>query len=283
MNKEPLCDLHTHSIYSDGTCSPEQLISLAEKKGLAALALTDHNTVSGLSLFMGAARGKAVEAVPGIEISALCGDAEVHMLGLFLRRDRWPFLEEKMTDIIRRKETSNRRLVDALRKAGYDLDYDALAAATPGGRINRAHIGAAMVKKGYVASINEAVQGVLSEKRGYYQPPERMTAFQAIDLIKQAGGAAVLAHPFLNLTEEALSAFLPQAKAAGLDGMETDYSLFDAQTRARARFLAHRFSLCCSGGSDFHGAHKPLISLGTGQGDLQVPFFYCEQLKKKTE
>ncbi len=276
--KEMDCDLHAHSVYSDGTCTPEEVIGLAEEMSLAAVALTDHNTVSGLPRFMQAAAGKRVRAVAGIELSTVFDGAEVHMLGLFLPPDGWPLLEEKMQVLLRNKEESNRRLIAALQQAGYDVNYEELAASTLSGRINRAHIGADMVKKGYAGSIGEAMSGLLSEKAGFYQPPERLSASAGIALIRKAGGLAVLAHPFLNLTEEELRRFLPMAKEEGLTGMETHYSLFNAETTCRARQLAAEFGLMESGGSDFHGLHKPDIALGRGKGSLQVPARLYEAL-----
>lgn len=279
--KEMLCDLHAHSVYSDGTCTPEEIIALAEEMGLAAVALTDHNTVSGLPRFVQAAAGKRVQAVAGIELSTVFDGHEVHMLGLFLPESGWPVLEEKMQALLRNKEDSNRRLVAALQRAGYDVDYESLAADTLCGRINRAHIGAEMVKKGYVKSIGEAMQGPLSEKEGFYQPPERLNALEGIALIQKAGALSVLAHPFLNLTDEELRRFLPRAKEAGLTGMETYYSLFDRKTTEKARQLAAEFGLMESGGSDFHGAHKPDIALGRGRGSLQVPKQFYDALRQR--
>lgn len=272
------CDLHAHSVYSDGTCTPEEVIALAEERNLAAVALTDHNTVSGLERFMRAADGKKVQAVAGMELSTVFDGAETHMLGLFLPRSGWPLLEEKMQVLLQNKEESNRRLIAALQQAGYDVDYEELAAATLGGRINRAHIGADMVKKGYVGSISEAMSGLLSEKGGFYRPPERLSALEGISLIRKAGGLAVLAHPFLNLTEEELRRFLPLAKEAGLTGMETHYSLFNRDITEKARRLAAEYGLLESGGSDFHGLHKPDIALGWGKGGLQVPACFYEAL-----
>lgn len=272
------CDLHTHSVFSDGTCTPSAVVVQAEQLGLAAVALTDHNTVAGLPAFLQAAEGKNVMAVPGMELSVQYGQGEVHMLGLFLPRTSWPILQNKMEEVNRRKEESNRELIAALQKAGYPLDYDELTAATPTGRINRAHMGADLIKKGYVNSIGEAMNGLLSEKGGYYRPPKRMDAMEAVALIRQLGGAPVLAHPFLNLTEDKLMAFLPQAKEAGMMGMETHYSLFTAEETERARQLAERFGLMESGGSDFHGHHKPDIALGWGRGNLRIPAAFYERL-----
>lgn len=273
------CDLHTHSIFSDGTCTPAQIIQLAVEQGLTAVALTDHNTVSGLPDFFQAARGMPLEAVAGIEISAMHGEREVHILGLYLPPSGWGILQDSMVEINRRKEESNRMLVQALKENGYPVDYEALAARTPNHHINRGHIGAELVRMGWAASVRDALYGILSEETGYYRPPERMTAMETLRLICQAGGVPVLAHPFLNLTEGELRQFLPVARDAGLAGMETVYSLYDDQTALCARNLAREMGLKESGGSDFHGTIKPDIALGTGRGNLYIPHAFHQGLK----
>lgn len=274
------CDLHTHSIYSDGTCTPQEIVELAVARGLSAVALTDHNTVSGLPSFLKAAEGKKVEAVAGIEISAVHGKSEVHVLGLFLPQEGWAALQESMVEVNRRKDESNRRLVEALRQNGYPLDYDALTAQTPDHHINRGHIGAALVALGLFPSIRDALNTVLSEKNGFYQPPERLSALDTIRLIRRAGGVPVMAHPFLNMTEGELRCFLPPAREAGLAGMETVYSLYDDETTRCAGNLAREMGLKESGGSDFHGAIKPDIALGSGKGNLFIPYAFCQALKR---
>ncbi len=273
-----ICDLHTHSVFSDGTCTPEEIVEGALACGLSAVALTDHNTVSGLKRFVQAARGTAVEAVPGIEISSVHEQQEVHMLGLCLPEKGWAFLQENMVEVNRRKDESNRLLVQALAKNGYPVDYEALIAATPDHHINRGHIGHALVQLGCVKSIREALETVLSPQHGYYRPPERLSAMEAIRLIRKAGGVPVMAHPFLNMTEQQLRVFLPAAKENGLAGMETVYSLYDEKTAACAAGLAREMGLKESGGSDFHGAIKPDIALGLGRGNLHIPYAYFRQL-----
>ena len=172
-------------------------------------------------------------------------------------------------------------LCAALDRAGVHLDYAAIKAGTPTGQVNRAVMAADMVKKGYCDSVKEAFDRWLDPERGYYIPPRRLDAFEAILLLKSVGAVAVLAHPFLNLTEGELRAFLPRAVDAGLDGMETEYPKFDAQTTALAREMAKEFGLLPSGGSDFHGANKPDIRLGYGRGELRVPSQVLKDLEER--
>lgn len=277
------CDLHVHSNYSDGTCTPAELICLAEAAELSAVALCDHNTVAGLPDFLAAGQGSAVEAVPGIEFSTDYRGTELHILGLFIRPEHYASITEMMEDYHRRKERSNTDLVENLNRAGYAIDYAAVKAATPDGFVNRALIAAALTEKGYTESIQAAFKTLLKPSHGYYTPPKRPDAFDIIRFIKSIGAAAVLAHPFLNLDEAALWEFLPEAKQAGLDGMEVRYSKFDADITALACSMAQQFSLLPSGGSDFHGANKPDIFVGTGRGNLRIPSQWLKNLKMASE
>lgn len=286
MNKvtgptEDLVDLHTHSTFSDGTLTPTQLVALAKETGLSAIALCDHNTVAGLPEFLAAAETYGVKTVPGVELSTEYTGKELHILGLFLQPDAYGPITEAVEGMMARKEESNIALCAALEGVGLHLDYAAIKAGTPKGQVNRALIAAEMVKRGYCSSIREAFDKWLDPERGYYVPPKRLDAFDAIRLIKSVGALAVLAHPFLNLSQGELRVFLPRAVEAGLDGMETLYPRFDPETAALAGEMAHEFGLLPSGGSDFHGENKPDISLGTGRGDLRVPNRVLKDLEER--
>lgn len=267
---EPYCDLHVHSTFSDGTLTPRELLQAACDAGLSSIALTDHNTVKGLPDFMEAAKAFSIQAVPGIEFSVDYLGTELHLLGLYVQPAHYASITAMMEDFLRRKEQSNKDLVDKLNAAGFRLDYEQIK-PRDAGYVNRAHIGAAMTEKGYTSSIKEAFKRYLSPKHGYYVPPRRADVFETIAFIKSIGAVAVLAHPFLNLEEEALGRFLPKAVEAGLDGMEVLYPLFDGQQTRILAAMAAEFGLLPSGGSDFHGANKPHIQLGIGQGDLRIP------------
>lgn len=275
------CDLHTHSLFSDGTCTPKEIIDTAEKLGLCAVALCDHNTTDGLKDFILAAKNSSVLAVPGVEFSVDYNSTELHILGLFLPEEAFTPISELMKSALERKEKSNIDLIAALKTIGFDLNYEEIKGKTPKGCINRSHIAEEMVKKGYISSISEGLKTYLSKKMGYYREPERISAFEIIEIIKSLGGAPVLAHPFLNLTEEELIKFLPIAKEKGLVGMECYYSEYDEKTTETALELASKFGICPSGGSDFHGDKKPSIKLGVGKGNLKIPFEWAENIKKE--
>lgn len=274
------CDLHTHSNHSDGTYTPRELIAEAERVGLSAIALTDHNTVAGLSEFRAAAKGCAVEAIPGIEISTDYGELELHILGLFIEEQHYDAITEFLVPLFENKEQSNVELMTALAEAGYDITYEEVASRIPDGQFNRSHVGEVLTEKGYTSSIAEAFRTVLSKKGGFYKQPRRLPVFEIIAFLKSIGATAVLAHPFLSLTEEELRGFLREAVGHGLDGMETVYSTYDDETACLAASIAEEFGLKQSGGSDFHGGRKPDIALGTGRGNLFIPSAFVEELRQ---
>ncbi len=277
---EKLCDLHVHSYYSDGSQSPAELLAEAEAAGLSAIALTDHNTVAGLPEFTAAGQGSPVEAVPGIEFSTEFEGVELHIIGLYIPEHAYGEITERMQALLQRKQAQNRALVDALRAQGMDLDYDAICRMVHNHNLNRAHIAMAMVEGGYVTTRQEAFRTWLSPERGFYVPPKRLDAFETVRYIKQIGAAAVLAHPYMSFkSQEQLERFL--GRAGGLDGMEVIYSENDEATTRCSRETADRFGLLYSGGSDYHGANKPYLRMGSGKGSLRIPLELLEKLRER--
>lgn len=275
-----LCDLHTHSVFSDGTLTPEQLIDEAVRIGLTAIALTDHNTTAGLATFLAAASGKPITAIPGIEFSTDYQGIELHILGLFLKQEHYAPITELLEDFHRRKYRSYLHLLDALEQAGYKLDRERLFASAQF-QINRAHIAAELIRQGYFSEMQEVFRGPLSPKNGLYRPALRPGAPETVRLIKSMGAVAVLAHPLLSTDEATLRSFLTEAVPCGLDGMETIYSTYDDATTRTAMGIAEEFGLLHSGGSDFHGGNKPDIQLGTGRGNLHIPEALYRKLQER--
>ncbi len=265
-----MVDLHTHSVFSDGTDTPEELIKKAQAMGLRAIALCDHNSVNGLPRFLAAAQGSAVHAVAGVEFSTEYSGMELHILGLFLPQQSY----EKVTEITdafhAAKKASNFQLVQRLAEKGYAISWEELTSRAQGGYINRAHIGALLTEKGCTQSIQQAFQTVLGEKHGLYVPPNRPSAFAIIEEIREMHAVPVLAHPFLSLDETALCVFLDRAVDHGLLGMETYYPLYDPKKTALSMEIAEKYNLAQSGGSDYHGKNKPHIAMGTGMDNLQI-------------
>ena len=274
------CDLHMHSVFSDGTDTPESLIQKAGQQGLGAIALCDHNTVSGLPKFLEAARSSSVLAVPGVEFSTEYNGKELHILGLFIKEKYYGEIRELLAASEKRKEESNLDLIHNLGKDGYLLDYEKIKSERPDGRVNRAHIAAELTKSGYTSSIDEAFDRLLGKKHGYYHPAKRLDSLEMIAFLKSIGAAAVWAHPFFNMkTEKEVQEFIDAAKPCGLDGMETIYSTYSQETERLAMEIAQRNGLLQSGGSDYHGKNKPDIEMGTGRGNLRIPMEFYEKLK----
>lgn len=271
-------DLHCHSNFSDGTLSPTELVKLAERQGLSALALTDHNTSAGLREFMEAGKNSDVITVPGCEFSTEWKGKEIHIVGLFFNEKYWGEIDDFVELMHIAKRNSNTILIGNLNKAGYELTFEECAALTDGEDFNRTHIARVLLQKGYVSSVNQAFDDLLKEGKGYYFPAKKITSIAAIRFIKVYGATAIMAHPLLNLTYKEMLEFLPQAKEAGLDAIETQYTEFDEEMRQMAVSLAENFGLKQSGGSDFHGTTKPGIQLGTGRGDLFVPYEFYEDM-----
>lgn len=270
------CDLHTHSTASDGTDTPEELMAKAQALGLGAIALCDHNTVAGLPAFLAAAKGNIL-AIPGCEFSVDYEGTELHILGLFIPPAQFPRVTEFLERIVRRKEASNLALTKALCDAGYPIAYEQVK-AHGSGTINRVQFALELIRLGYVQDKNEAFRTLLSEEGGLYVPPKRASIWEVLELLTSIGAKPVLAHPMKDLTPAQLENLLPLAKEKGLSGMECYYSEYDAATTQTALDFAGRFGILPSGGSDYHGKNKAHIQLGTGMGDLRVPYVWAENL-----
>ena len=276
------CDLHTHSVFSDGTYTPTEIVKEAKELGLSAVALTDHNTVKGLPEFMAAAEKYSMIGVAGTELSSDYRNSELHILGLFLPKTAYKKIEERVQVLKRNKEESNRILCDRLAAAGYEITLEEVKNASPADFINRAIFGEVLMKKGYVPTIQAAFETVLKKGGGFYVEPKRLDALETVAFLKEVGAVAVLAHPFLSLDERGLRQFLDEAIPLGLDGIETRYSKYTEEQTSLSEKIAEEYGLLQSGGSDFHGGRKPGIALGVGKGNLAVPMEFYESLKEKS-
>ena len=275
------CDLHTHSVFSDGTNTPQEIINLAINLGLSAVALCDHNTVDGLPDFLKAAENQNIQAIAGAEFSVDYNGTELHLLGLYISESQFDKITDLMNDVNKRKEQSNIYLINSLNKSGYKIDYEYIKNSTPNGKFNRAHIAAELTRKGYTKSIKQAFDTLLSPEAGHYKEPQRLCFFEMVDFIRSIKAIPILAHPFLNLTKDELEILLPLAKKQGLVGMECYYSLYDETMTQESLKLAQKYGLKYSGGSDFHGKNKPDINLGCGKGNLRIPHDWAMALREQ--
>lgn len=278
-----MIDLHTHSTASDGTLSPEALVDLAVEKGLAAIALTDHDTLEGVpaALARGVARG--LQVVPGVELSAHWdGGGHMHILGYYLRLDD-SRLQERLGWLRARRRERALRIVVKLQALGIDISFAGVEKAAGGDSIGRPHVARALMEAGAVGSLGEAFGRFLSRGRPGYERKEELSAEEAIRLLKSAGGAAVLAHPAtLKLDSAGLARCVDELKGCGLDGIEAFWSGHSAAQMASYEDLARKMSLLVTGGSDFHGDNKPEIKLGTGRkNNLRVPDSLLTALRRQ--
>lgn len=278
---EKVCDLHVHSSCSDGTDSPEEVVCIAEKAGLSAVALCDHNTVAGLTRFINAAENSRIIAVPGIEITCQYNSKEVHILGLFLKADKFKDVAEYVVEINIRKTESNEILIERLNNAGYIIDYQEVLTEAKGAIPNRAHFANVLVRKGYVSNSKIAFATLLSPDKGFYTEAKKLDAIDVVAFLHSIGAMPIMAHPLYNLSYDELTSFLPKAKKMGLVGMECIYPLFDEAQTKQAYELADMFGLNVSGGSDYHGANKSDTKIGVGKNNIKVPFSVFEELQSK--
>lgn len=273
-------DLHAHTTASDGTFTPRELVAYAAKKGLAAVAITDHDTVEGAALSAELQRESGVEVVPGIEISAEYFGYGIHILGYFIDPAS-PAMARVLDWVIDERGRRNRRIIALMRADGVNVSAGALAGRWPGAVIGRPHLAAALVENGLCASVQEGFDRFLSEGKKYYLPRAYLPLDTAFDCIRAAGGKAVFAHPLqYGMDEAALLALTRRLVDAGCAGMECLYSGYSAQQSEYLRGIAQKFGLCVTGGSDFHGGRKPQIDLGSGAGELAVPYEVLERLRE---
>ena len=280
-------DLHTHTAKSDGSFSPAELVDYAIEKNLAAVAITDHDTIEGLdeAIAHGAAlREKGVsdiEVIPGIEFSTKYENQDVHIVGLYIAYDSPVFLEPLDT-FINSRTNRNIKMCENLQSADIDITYEKLQARFPDAVITRAHYASYLLEQGYVKSRQDAFARYLGDHTKYFVPREKVTPSQAVKLILQAGGVPILAHPPLyHMGQERLDALTASLKNDGLMGIEAFYSTYTNQDVRDMLHLAQKYDLLPSGGSDFHGANKPGLDLGCGYGKLYVPEDLLTNIKKR--
>lgn len=265
-------DLHCHSTASDGFLSPQALIAKAASVRLQAIALTDHDTVSGIDAAAAAAASGGIEFVPGIELSSNSGSAEIHLLGYFVDpasqslADHLIWCQEKRIDRIV-------QICGKLARAGVPLSVDEVMGFAGTGSVGRPHVAQAMMARGYVTSIGEAFHRYIGMGKPGYVQRENISPAAAIAVIRNAGGAAVLAHPYAT---PACLQLLPELIAAGLVGLEAWYGEYDTSSRQHLAGIASRHGLIATGGSDYHGDG---FKEGRGLGSVDVPYASIAELR----
>lgn len=279
-------DLHVHSNISDGTFSPSEVTKLAHDAGLAAYALTDHDTTSGVREAIQAAKqyentNAPLEVIPGVEISVGYKARDIHMLGLFIDHENKE-LVSVLSQVQHERILRNVKMAENLARSGIDISMEKLKAQEePGTVLTRAHFAKYLTGHGYAKNMKDAFTKYLEIDGPYYVSREYISPERAMELIRGAGGLPVLAHPLLyKLPEEELEALVKRLAEHGLGGLEAIYSSNMGYDEQKVRHLAARYGLGISGGTDFHGKNKPNLSIGTGRGNLKIPYEILENLRK---
>ena len=263
-----LIDLHTHSTASDGSLSPASLIDEAEKKGVSVLALTDHDSINGLKEASLAARQRGISFIPGIELEINNTGGQFHLLGLGLNQPSPAFITA-VIDIARRREERNLEIVKKMNEAGIALSYDEIK--VEGKSVGRPHFAEYLTKHKIVKNREQAFKRYLGKGKPFYIPKTGLDFDEAVRLIHESGGIAVLAHPMsLYIAWGKLPAYIKTLKEKGLDGLEAWHPAAKVSSCKRLRDLGNKLDLCITAGSDFHGESRPDRKLGITAGGKKI-------------
>lgn len=276
-------DLHTHTTASDGTLTPSALVDHALSKNLAAIAITDHDTINGIApakKHLG--DSTELEIISGIEFSTNAPHlkSDIHILGLYVDENNSDFIYN-LEAIVRSRNERNQKMVDKLCEIGLSITINDVIKNATNGIITRAHFGKALLQKGYIKNLTEAFTKYIGTGCVAYVPRHKLTPGKAIKIIRDCGGVAVLAHPtlyHLNLRE--LDSLIEELTHSGLQGIEGIYSLYNKSEVSYLQDFANQYNLVITGGSDFHGTNKVGIDLGVGRGQLKIPYELLEPIKK---
>ncbi len=273
-------DLHTHTHFSDGSVSPTALVELAHQQGVSILAVTDHDTTEGLPEAMEAAQHLPVEIIPGIELSTEFQGRETHMLGYFIDLAD-PEFQTRLEQLRATRFDRLHHILDRLHTLHVEVSLAEVEHVAGSGTIGRPHIAQILIEKGYVKGMKEAFDRFLGVRGAAYVRRIVPEAAEIMTWITDAGGIPILAHPYweglgADKTETSCQTLVDQ----GLRGLEVFYGTFSARQISINLNLARKFDLLMTGGSDFHGALKPEISVGTGRGSLRVPPKLIDHLRQ---
>ena len=271
-------DLHVHTTASDGTASPAEAVELAKAAGLSAIAITDHDTVSGYAEAAEAGKALGVEVIPGIEISTKYGRA-VHILGYYIDPDS-DKLAPVLEWVVRDRDERNRKMAGLMAADGLPVSYEEMHRRF-GAVIGRPHFAEVLVELGLAKDVRDAFDRYVEKGQKYYLPRNFLSIERSVEIIREAGGIPVLAHPFqYKLDDAGLRELIEHCMESGLKGIECRYSGYSTEQSKYLGRLAEEYGLIKTGGSDFHGENKKHISIGTGTGALEVPYQYLEKLRE---
>ncbi len=263
-------DLHLHTVFSDGTYTPEELSRAASKAGLSVISVVDHDTVLGLGVAKEACLREGIELVPGIELTAEFEGLEIHILGYFIDYEN-PLLLERLGFLKKNRIERIHRITDKLKTLGKNLEPQDVFALAEKGTVGRLHVAQAMMKKGLVKSTWEAFQLYIGDKCPAYVLGFRFSPQETIELIRKVGGIPVLAHPYSLGKDDLITKFVD----CGLMGLEVYYTEHSAAMTKKYLEIARKYNLLITGGSDCHGLAKPEVKIGS----IKIPYSLVESLK----
>ena len=279
---EKLIDLHTHSLKSDGSMTPAEVVREAKRAGLAAIALSDHDTVDGIREAAAEGEKIGVEVIPAIEFSVQ-SKTETHILGYFIDIEN-PDLLKTLKEVVDLRIERNYVTCQRLNELGFDITIEEVRALAPNNFVGRAHFARVLMDKGYTKSVKEGFDLYMTSGKYAYCEKQRLTARNAVELIGKCGGISFLAHPHLTkLGDDELKEFLKELKGFGLSGLEGYYTDYTPEMQEKYQAMAKELGLLISGGTDFHAAMKPHISIGTGLGNMKIPYSVLEAMKAERD
>jgi len=253
-------DLHVHTTASDGTLTPAEVVRTAAAKGLAALAITDHDSVEGIADALSAAREitAAPAVIPGVELSAVHDGRDVHLLGYFVDHTD-EALARHLSDLRDARRARASAIVEALGAAGYEITLDDVLALSDGGAVGRSHVARALVRRGHADDVADAFRRLLGRGRPFYVPKDVRTPSEVLSVILDAGGVAVLAHPGVTGVDD----LIPSLVREGLAGLEAYHPEHDGGQRDHYLAYATKLGIIVTGGTDYHGkTSAPHLDLG---------------------
>lgn len=273
-------DLHVHSTASDGTLNPEDVVKLAAKAGLAAIALTDHDTIAGVACAVNAGLKWDVEVIPGVEVSSAYESVEIHILGLFVDCSN-PILISALKRFLQSRDRRNEEMLRRFNHRGICLTKEELQGGNPRTVITRAHVARALLDKGYGSSMKQIFKMYLQYGGAFCPPKELLAPEEVVYTLRAAGGFVALAHPFqYHLGDKKTDALIAHLASLGMKGLEVYHPSHNQLEIRKLQEAAARYHLLPTGGSDFHGSNKPDVFIGTGRGSLRVSSALLKDIKK---
>ncbi|MCM8765760.1 MAG: PHP domain-containing protein [Candidatus Omnitrophica bacterium] len=271
--KNQFADLHIHSSFSDGKFSPREILEKAKAAGLSCIAVTDHDCVDALPFLLKTSPFYSLEIIPAVELTAEFEDIEVHLLGYFINHEKEDFVR-RLKELCQAREERISKMVEKLNAWGIKISYQEVMETKGEGSVGRLHLADVLLKNGYVKSIPEAFQRYIGNRAPCYVERLRLLPAEAVEIIKEAGGIPVVAHPYKMNNDDLIKKLIKE----GIEGIEVYYPEHTPSMSEHYLSLAREYSLLVTGGSDCHGIEKK-----KELGSIKIPYSWVEEMKKKVK